>query len=1248
VKKMTQKIVHKKYSWLTGGNNAQIAGAYLPEAETCLLSSRKCNPSVYQAAWLLAFSAVLLMGMSSTAGAVTVTAGPGTCASVAGVGSVAWSNPGNAMVQGDGNYASATINNSNGTNYLQCTGYGFAIPAGASINGITVNVWRRAAASNCCSDAYMRLVKAGTIQATNRSTATIYPTGNTSEAHGNAADLWGGAWTAADINNANFGAAFAVQNSSGTDRLVRVDFIQIVVDYTPTLAVSSINYATSNPTVGSTAVPWTVVFNQSVTGVDATDFALVQAGGVSGAGITSVTGSGTTYTVTASTGSGTGTLGLNLVDDDSIINATSVPLGGVGVGNGNFTGQVYTVTACTPPSNIPVGVTVTCVCDNFGRASLNPSTIFGSNWIVSSSDGLGINPYINATSNLLRMTENTGSNAKAATVPGIFPAAGNYISVEFKHYAYWGSGADGVAVTLSDYAIPATPGAFGGSLGYAQRTIAGGGGSDVSGFAGGWLGVGIDEYGNYQNPTEGRIGGPGAIVESVGMRGSGSALLGYNWLGGTAALNPIVDNRGSTTASPGYYYQVIIDARNATAVSTAVNRDTTGTGNTYTSLISVPNVFTANPTQLAVPANWQISFTGSTGGSTNIHEIGGLRVCAQTVVPLTGGTASGFSAIDEAYPAAPTVPSYQSFQTGHIYMKLPATSFKLWVAALTSTAISTGYSSVSAKYVQVKLVDNSGQVCGSDALRTPNTCNVPACAGAVAVEAGASQIGTFASGSATGVASPLPSFTLNSSWQNLIAVMRECTTSSCTAFTATAPACSADSFSVRPTSIASVTSSNATNLSTSGTPVFKAGSDTFALTATTTGVAGFNSGYTGTPKINSASVQAVSPATQAGTVGGNFNPATTGIPSSTGTGSNTSFTYSEVGAFKILGPDFTVPRIPGVYDDIWTAIDSDPTKNDCITGTSATAYSNTKDANGKYGCYFGITANTAAFGRFIPDHFDTAMVWASGVPMACPTGLTCPISYNGFVYSGQSFTTQVIARNLGGGTTLNYDSARGYSKAVALTPWNPAGGMTAPSGGGTLTQNTVPSAAFSLGAATTSTPAYAFTTPPIAPTDVYIRADESPGGDSVTSLRGVSSVEGGIKVVSGRLKISSAHGSELLPLPIGVTIQYWNNTNYFTSTTDSTTVIANASINAGLYNWQKKPATSTFAAGSTSVVAPPASVAFANGVGSFKLAAPGAGATGSVDIKNNIGPSYLPNNIPRATFGVYKGANEFIYLRENY
>src|SRR5205823_3933685 len=46
--------------------------------------------------------------------------------------------------------------------------------------------------------------------------------------------------------------------------------------------------------------------------------------------------------------SGNGTLGLNLVDDDSIQDGAGNPLGGTGTGNGNFTGQVYTIDQTAP------------------------------------------------------------------------------------------------------------------------------------------------------------------------------------------------------------------------------------------------------------------------------------------------------------------------------------------------------------------------------------------------------------------------------------------------------------------------------------------------------------------------------------------------------------------------------------------------------------------------------------------------------------------------------------------------------------------------------------------------------------------------------------------------------------------------------------------------------------------------------------------------------------------------------------
>ena len=122
-----------------------------------------------------------------------------------------------------------------------------------------------------------------------------------------------------------------------------------VIDVTPP-TVSSINTASTNPSNAST-VNWTVTFSESVTGVDATDFALAGTA-TAGASIGTPTGSGTTWTVPVTTGSTDGALGLNLVDNDSIVDLAGNKLGGTGVGNGNFTGQTYTIDKTVPTVTI--------------------------------------------------------------------------------------------------------------------------------------------------------------------------------------------------------------------------------------------------------------------------------------------------------------------------------------------------------------------------------------------------------------------------------------------------------------------------------------------------------------------------------------------------------------------------------------------------------------------------------------------------------------------------------------------------------------------------------------------------------------------------------------------------------------------------------------------------------------------------------------------------------------------------------
>jgi hypothetical protein len=109
---------------------------------------------------------------------------------------------------------------------------------------------------------------------------------------------------------------------------------------------NSIVRASPNPS-GAAAVNFTVTFSDAVSGVDASDFAVI-AGGTATGTISSVVGSGTTWTVTVGSITGDGTLRLDLVDDDSITNGTNA-LGGAGAANGNFaTGEVYNIDRVAP------------------------------------------------------------------------------------------------------------------------------------------------------------------------------------------------------------------------------------------------------------------------------------------------------------------------------------------------------------------------------------------------------------------------------------------------------------------------------------------------------------------------------------------------------------------------------------------------------------------------------------------------------------------------------------------------------------------------------------------------------------------------------------------------------------------------------------------------------------------------------------------------------------------------------------
>jgi MSHA biogenesis protein MshQ len=195
----------------------------------------------------------IILGTSPCVAGTSVTSSPTSCSNTTGVGTIAWVNPLSATASDNVYATAANVIRNTTTNYLNCTGFNFsAVPAGATITGITVYVERKTSGGTL-KDAYVYLIKAGTIStAFNGLTTTAYTTADAIEVHGGMTNLWATTWTDTDVKAANFGVAFAAKNTSTTsttNRTVSVDHIQVRIDYT---ATSTHHVSISAPNVGST------------------------------------------------------------------------------------------------------------------------------------------------------------------------------------------------------------------------------------------------------------------------------------------------------------------------------------------------------------------------------------------------------------------------------------------------------------------------------------------------------------------------------------------------------------------------------------------------------------------------------------------------------------------------------------------------------------------------------------------------------------------------------------------------------------------------------------------------------------------------------------------------------------------------------------------------------------------------------------------------------------------------------------
>lgn len=214
--------------------------------------------------------------------------------------------------------------------------------------------------------------------------------------------------------------------------------------------------------------------------------------------------------------------------------------------------------------------------------------------------------------------------------------------------------------------VGATMGAPGGSLGYSCSN----GNGFPNGVIGGYIGLGIDEYGNFLNPADNSSTGPGGTANRIGLRGKGSVswpylnanfkayypdgtsvgdqefaiqntcrtgyvMSGWPWLINTGIR---LDNYAMLKDSSGNGAYVNLPSSQPIAIGSARTRNTskpityklkiTSAGKlslnysynngVYQPIMTNQDITAANGN---LPGKLLFGFTASTGGSTNIHEI---------------------------------------------------------------------------------------------------------------------------------------------------------------------------------------------------------------------------------------------------------------------------------------------------------------------------------------------------------------------------------------------------------------------------------------------------------------------------------------------------------------------------------------------------------------------------------------------------------------------------------------------------
>lgn len=161
-----------------------------------------------------------------------------------------WVNPNNIFSKN--NVYTEAFGFEAASEYLDSSGYAFAVPATATVKGIEAFIERKVQVAGQSRDDVVRLRKAGVLVGSNLKSATLWPTSDAVATYGGPTNLWGTTWTPAEINAATFGLTLAVDYVGGEAGNAYVDAMELKVYYEVApieLSVNNFGNANASPVI---------------------------------------------------------------------------------------------------------------------------------------------------------------------------------------------------------------------------------------------------------------------------------------------------------------------------------------------------------------------------------------------------------------------------------------------------------------------------------------------------------------------------------------------------------------------------------------------------------------------------------------------------------------------------------------------------------------------------------------------------------------------------------------------------------------------------------------------------------------------------------------------------------------------------------------------------------------------------------------------------------------------------------------